>query len=82
MTTLQARARNPWARGLFVLASLVAALLTLGGLRVVTWILAYRLGVEIHFLGTDKMAGFITFAVVLGFIGALWSVASILRRTA
>ena len=29
MTTLQALARNPWARGLFVLASLVAALLAL-----------------------------------------------------
>jgi cell division transport system permease protein len=62
--------------------SLVAALLTLGALKLVTWILAYRLGIEIHFLGSDKMAGFITFAVVLGFIGALWSVGSILRRTA
>jgi cell division transport system permease protein len=62
--------------------SLVAALITLGALKVVTLVLSYRLGVEIHFLAPAEVIGFVGFAVGLGFIGALWSVGSVLRRTA
>jgi cell division transport system permease protein len=62
--------------------SLVAALVTLGTLKLVTLILATRLGIAIHFLAPREVGAFIAFAVGIGFLGALWSVGSLLRRTA
>jgi cell division transport system permease protein len=61
--------------------SLLAALLTLGTLRLVTAILSARLGITIHFLTAWEAAAFAGFAIVLGFAGALWSTGSLLKRT-
>jgi len=62
--------------------SLVAALVTLGVLRVLILILAQRLGITITFLDWTEVAVFIGFAGVLGCLGALWSIGSLLKRTA
>ena len=62
--------------------SLVAALLTLGVLKILTLILAQRMGITIAFLDWPEVAVFVGFATVLGFLGALWSIGSLLKRTA
>ncbi len=64
-----------------IVQSLLAALLTLGMLRLVTGVVSARLGVTIHFLTAWEAAAFAGFAILLGFAGALWSTGSMLKRT-
>jgi cell division transport system permease protein len=62
--------------------SLVAATTTLLVLRLTVGLLADRLGgPAVRFLDPWEIVAFLTFAALLGLIGALWSVAPMLRRS-
>lgn len=63
--------------------SLIGATATLAVLRLAVELLGTRLGGHaVRFLNPWEIAGFLAFAALLGIVGALWSVGSILRRSA